>query len=195
MIEGLFTSKLKRDVLAAIILHPDKQFYTRELARQLKASEGSLYRELTSLCTAGIIRRTKEQNKVYYQAQVESPIFNDLYNIMAKTIGIMDILAGALKQLTKKIKVAFIYGSVAANTTKAGSDVDLIVIGSCTFGQVVDAIHDSQEKLGREINPTVYSVKEWKEKLKTKHHFITSVSSSTKLFVIGTENDLARIAE
>ncbi len=195
MIEGLFTSKLKRDVLAAIILHPGKQFYTRELARQLKASEGSLHRELTALCRAGIIRKTKELNKVYYQAQTESPIYNDLYNIMAKTVGLVDVLANALKPLSKKIKVAFVYGSIAEGSAKANSDVDLMVIGSSSFGQVVNVIGDAQEKLGREVNPTVYPVKEWKEKLAEKHHFVTSVSKVTKIFIIGTEDDLARIAK
>lgn len=195
MIEGLFTSKLKRDVLAAIILHPGKQFYIRELARLLKASEGSLHRELTVLCRAGIIRRTKELNKVYYHAQTESPIYNDLYNIMAKTVGLVDVLAGALKALSKKIKVAFVYGSIAAGSAKENSDVDMIVIGPSSLGRVVDAIDDAQEKLGREVNPTVYSVKEWNQKLKEKHHFITSVSKSTKIFVIGTEDDLVRIAK
>jgi len=191
MIEGLFTSKLKRDVLAAIILHPGKQFYIRELARRLKASEGSLHRELTVLCRAGIIRRTKELNKVYYQAQTESPIYNDLYNIMAKTVGLVDVLAGALKVLSKRIKVAFIYASFAKGSANGRSDVDMMVIGSCSFGRVVDAIDDAQEKLGREVNPAVYPVKEWNQKLKEKHHFITSVSKSIKIFIIGTEDDLS----
>ena len=134
-------------------------------------------------------------NKVYYQAQTESPIYNDLYNIMAKTIGLVDVLANTLKPLSKKIKVAFVYGSIAEGSAKANSDVDLMVIGSCGFGRVVSAIGDAQEQLGREVNPTVYPVKEWKQKLAEKHHFVTSVSKSKKIFIIGTGDDLARIAK
>lgn len=103
----------------------------------------------------------------------------------------VDVLREDLKPLSKKIKVAFIYGSFARDSARAASDVDLIVIGSCSFGEVVDATHDSQEKIGREINSTVYPVKEWREKLKGRHHFVNSVSNSPKLFVIGTEDDLA----
>ena len=109
--------------------------------------------------------------------------------------GLVDVLREALKPLSKKTKVTFIYGSFATNSAKAGSDVDLMVIGSCSFGQVVGAIGDAQETLGREINPTVYPVNEWKEKLRSRHHFTTSVSKSAKIFIIGTGDDLARLTE
>ncbi|MBN1256193.1 MAG: nucleotidyltransferase domain-containing protein [Planctomycetes bacterium] len=195
MLDGLFTSKLKRDVLSAIILQPDKQFYTRELARHLKVSEGSLHRELTVLVQAGIINRTEEGNRVYYQAQTESPIYRDLYNLLLKTVGLVEVIAKALQPLSTLISAAFIYGSIAEETATTESDVDLMIIGSARLSQVVDAIGAVQKTLGREVNPTVYPIAEWQDKLAGKHHFVTTVLKSKKIFLVGSEDELAKIAE
>jgi len=93
------------------------------------------------------------------------------------------------------VKVAFVYGSFAKNSAKAASDVDLIVIGSCSFGEVVEALTGAQDRLGRELNPSVYPAAEFRSKVAGEHHFLTSVLSEPKIFLMGDKDELGKLAQ
>jgi predicted nucleotidyltransferase len=88
--------------------------------------------------------------------------------------------------------VAFVYGSFAEGRDNAGSDVDVMIVGDVTFAAVSDALGDVQNDLLREINPTVYSVAEFAKKTSTP--FIASIMRKPKVFLVGDENELARLA-
>ena len=195
-IDWLFP-EVRKKVLALLLADPTQRWYLRDIERRTGLAIGTVRRELTGLTSAEIITKSKDGNRTYYQANTGCPFFPELSGLLLKTAGLLDVLSKAFKNLskTKKIKVAFVYGSFAANSAKASSDVDLIVIGSCSFSRVVDAIDAAQKQLGREINPTVYPIHEWRKKLAEKQHFVTSVSKSSKLFIVGTADDLARIAK
>ena len=105
-----------------------------------------------------------------------------------------DVLLEALGPLTKKIKVGFVFGSMARGSESIGSDVDVLIIGSLSFGAVVDAFFPVQQQLGREINPKVFSVTEWKTKLAKKDACVTQVLTDPKNFLIGDERELAELA-
>jgi predicted nucleotidyltransferase len=70
---------------------------------------------------------------------------------------ITDVLAGALAPFSDRIAAAFVFGSMANANETAGSDVDLLIIGDVGFSEIARAVYSSQEVLGREINPKVYS--------------------------------------
>lgn len=180
-------------ILGRLYGHPDEAYYLRQLVRSVGAGLGAVQREVKRLAEAGIIRRTVRGRQVYYQANSECPVFPELKGLVVKTTGAADVLRAALARLAGRIKVAFIYGSVARLDEKSGSDVDLIVIGDVSFGDVVAALGTAQETLSREINPTVYSPAEFKSKLRARHHFLSSVLRSEKVFVIGDEHELARL--
>jgi predicted nucleotidyltransferase len=110
-----------------------------------------------------------------------------------KTAGLADVLRQTLEELGDRIVVAFVHGSMASGTQKAGSDEDLVVIGSASFGDVVAACQKAQQAIGREVNPTVYPVREFHAKLRAKHHFVTSLMDSPKIFLIGNERELDRL--
>ncbi|MBZ0170455.1 MAG: nucleotidyltransferase domain-containing protein [Kofleriaceae bacterium] len=104
-----------------------------------------------------------------------------------------DILREALAGLADRIRVAFVHGSVARGAERAGSDVDVVVVGAVTFGEITTALRNVQEQLGREVNPTAYTVREFREKLDAGHHFLTATVSVPKLFLIGGERELDRL--
>jgi predicted nucleotidyltransferase len=192
-IDWLFP-ETRKHTLTLLFGRPDERWYLRDIARRTGSALGSIQRELAGLVQSDILTQSKDGNRKYYQANRECPFFAELTGFFIKTSGLADIVKEVLKPLAKKIKVAFIYGSIAAGSAKSRSDVDLMVIGSCKFSEVVDAIHKAQEKIGREINPTVYSIKEWQEKLASSHHFVTTVNTSQKLFIIGGHDDMERLA-
>ena len=84
---------------------------------------------------------------------------------------------------------------MATGSVKSQSDVDLMVIGSCSFGRLVEALTPAQDELGREVNPSVYPVIEFREKVAAQHHFLNTVLREPKVFLIGDERELARLAE
>ncbi len=95
----------------------------------------------------------------------------------------------------KGIKVAFIFGSLAAETENARSDIDLMVIGQVGLRQVVGWISKAAESAGREINPHVLTPNEYKRRLESKEHFLAAVLDSPKLFVIGNQDELDRLGK
>ena len=182
-IDWLFP-EVRKKVLALLLGSPDNRWYLRDIERRLGLAIGTIRRELTGLTSAGIVAKSKDGNRTYYQANIDCPFFPELSGLLRKTAGVVDVLCEAMKPLSKKIKVAFVYGSFATDSAKTSSDVDLMVIGSCRFSEVVDAIGQAQNKLGREVNPSVYPVDEFREKVKAEHHFLNTVLREPKVFVI-----------
>jgi predicted nucleotidyltransferase len=183
----------RRAILALLYGHPDEAYYLRQLARSGGLGLGGVQREVRRLAEAGILRRTVRGHQVYYQANPDCPVFAELKGLMVKTAGAVDVLREALAPLGGRIKVAFIYGSVARLQQRNASDVDLMVVGAVSFGEVVGALSAAQELIHREISPTVYSPAEFRSKLKARHHFLSSVLRNEKVFVIGDAHELARL--
>ncbi|MBI4490867.1 MAG: winged helix-turn-helix transcriptional regulator, partial [Deltaproteobacteria bacterium] len=182
--------KTRRAVLSLLYSHADEAFYLRQLARAAGVGLGAVQREVKRLSEAGILQRTGRGQHVYYQANPQCPLFSELRSLVVKTSGVGDVLRSALTPLSSRVRVAFIYGSVARRTERRDSDVDVMVVGDVTFGEVVSALRPAQETLGREINPTVYPPGEFRSKLRANHHFLKSVVRETRLFLIGDEREL-----
>ena len=182
----------RRRVLGLLLLHPEEALHGREIARRTGLPSGTLTRELVRLAQVGLLRREKRGNQFLYSAERTSPVFEELASILRKTSGVAEVLAEGLAPAEDHIKLAFIYGSLARGQERASSDVDLIVIGDIGFAAVVKLLHASQGALGREINPKVYSLKEWTAKRAAPDAFLRDVLAKPKIFAIGTEDELAK---
>lgn len=181
-------------LLAVLYGHVDRSFYLRQLVRALGAGHGALQRELKRLLDLGLIVRRTQGNQVLYQANPASPIFSEIKSLVAKTVGVHDTIRSALTPLGSEIRIAFVYGSVARQTERSDSDVDLMILGNTPFSEVVSTLAPAQKMLAREINPSVYPVDEFRSKLRAGNHFLRRVMAEKKLFVLGTENELAKLA-
>jgi DNA-binding transcriptional ArsR family regulator len=186
--------KTRQGILAATFVRPEKAWYVSELARRLGVPSSSLQRELQDLTEAGILKSHRQGRMVYYQANAESPLFSDLRGLLLKTAGLVDILADTLKPLLPKIRVAFVYGSIASGQERSDSDIDLMVIGEISPIELAMPLRQARESLGREINPTVYSPAEFAKKHAAKDHFLTQVLTKPRLLVLGDEDELDKAA-
>ena len=186
--------KTRRAVLALLYSHPDESFYLRQLARMTAVGMGSLQRELKQLSEAGIIQRSEIGRQIFFKANPDCPIYPELRDLIIKTFGVADVLRQALAPLADTIPVAFIFGSMVSGEINQSSDLDVMVIGDISFANVVSALSPVQEVLSREINPTVYPPGEFQTKLSADQHFIKSVLSSPKIFLIGNKNELDELA-
>jgi predicted nucleotidyltransferase len=191
---GLF-GKTRQAVLALLYGRADSSFYTKQILDAVKIGRGTVQRELKNLTDTGIILREVQGRQVYYRANARCPIFDELKSIVRKTFGMADVIRQSLAGNADKIRVAFIFGSVARNTDDRRSDIDLIVVGKISFGDVVWLLTPAEQKLGREVNAVVYPIAEFKKKVKEDHHFVKTVLEDEKIFVIGDEDELRKLAE
>lgn len=192
MLGSLFP-RVRQDVLAATLTRPDKWWYLSELADRLGTRPSSLQRELSSLVASGILVQRREGTRVYFKAETRSPVFPELRQLFEKTAGLIPLLEQMLKPFGDKIHCAFVYGSVARSQEQALSDVDLMVIGKAGLVDLSPALRKVETHLGREINVTAYSPWEFREKVKSRDHFLTTVLRGRKQFVKGDRNDLDEI--
>jgi len=192
-LSDLLFGQTRGAVLALLYGRVDRSFYTREIAREVDASVGTVQRELENLSKVGLIVRKSVGNQVFYQANRDAPIFAEMRALINKAIGIFGVLHSALRPLSKRIITAFVYGSVAREQETAQSDVDLMVVGKATLDQVLSRLATAEKGIGRSINPTVYSVGEFKSKLGAGNHFLTSVLKGQKVFLLGDEDELRKM--
>ena len=185
-------SKSRLAILCLLYLNADRRFYLRQIVNSTKLGMGAVQRELKLLSEAGFLLREREGRQVYYHANRDCPIFEELKAILVKTAGLADVLRDRLGLLADRCRVAFVYGSFAQGLDNAESDVDVMVIGAVSFAAVSDALGDLQTDLRRDVNPTVYSVPEFRKKSSTP--FIASIMRKPKMFLIGDEDELTRLA-
>ncbi|MCK4859655.1 MAG: nucleotidyltransferase domain-containing protein [Candidatus Omnitrophica bacterium] len=191
MLESLYItkSKIRQDLLTLFFTNSSKKYYLRELERMLGYSAGSIRRELLKFQKDELFNTQRVANLLYYSLNTQHPLFKELKSIVSKTVGVEGSLKKTLSAI-KKIKIAFVYGSFASKSERATSDIDLMVIGNPDTSYLNEKIAGLERRLKREINPTVYSIKEYKDKKRAKSGFMLELLKNSKIMLIGKENDL-----
>ena len=186
----LFT-RTQRGVLALLFGVPDRSYYTNEIVRSAGLGVGTVQRELEALAACGLVSVERVGNQKHYQANSSCPIFAELRGIVQKTFGVAEVLRELLAPIVFQGDVAFVYGSVAKGTDRADSDIDLMVISDkVSYPEVMKLSSVAQQKLRREINPTLYKVVEFRRKLGEGNSFLRRVMEQQRLDVIGSSDDL-----
>jgi predicted nucleotidyltransferase len=187
--------KTRSAVLGLLMGQPDQEFLVRQVSRISRASLGPVQRELKLLANLGILKSRRVGTGLLYSVEIASPVYVALRELTTRTIGLVDVLRDGLLPLSGDIQAAFVFGSFARGEHRTSSDVDVLVIGDVSFKDVVMQLQVSQSLLGREINTVVYPLAEFASKLNEKHHFLTSVMTRPRIFLIGDERDLFRLAK
>ena len=134
---------------------------------------------------------TRSGNQKHYQARRDSPVFEELHRLVVKTVGVAEPLTRALAGKARAVRAAFVYGSVAKGTDRAGSDIDLMVVSdSLRYSDLFEALQAAESVLGRTINPTVMTVAQWRAKRAKGDSFASRVAGQSRVFVIGSDDDL-----
>jgi predicted nucleotidyltransferase len=130
---------------------------------------------------------------MHYQANRAAAIFEELHGIVIKTVGLADVLRKALLPLQEQLELAFIFGSIAQGKERITSDIDVMVVGSASFEEVVQVMYASQETLLREVNPVVMSASEFSSKALQGDRFVSRIVSEPKIFLIGGNDELGKL--
>lgn len=182
--------RTRRAVLALLYGHPDESFFLRQVARATGSGLGSVQRELKRLSDAGIIARVEHGRQVYYRANRQSPIFGELQGLVMKTVGLADVLRETLSSVAEEVDVAFVYGSQATGEATASSDVDLLVVGDADEMRLHRAVREAEKHLGRSVNYTLLSRREFARRRKEKGGFLARVLAGPKIPVLGAADEV-----
>jgi predicted nucleotidyltransferase len=188
MLNKLFSSKTRVEILKLFLFNANNSFYQRQISNLAAQPIRGVQREVDKLNKIGIIERSIQGNRIYYKINKKCPILEDLKNIFFKSVGIAEALKKNLKE--KGIKIAFIYGSYAKGEENLLSDIDLMVIGDISSKELSSILSKPKKELMREINYVVFSLNEFINKAIQKDHFINSVLKNKKIYIMGNEDEL-----
>jgi predicted nucleotidyltransferase len=187
---ALFTPVQQR-VLGLLFGQPTRRFQSAELIRLAGSGTGATHRLLTRLAKAGLVQVSAQGWQKYYQANPESPVFEELVGLVRKTVGLVEPLREALAPLGGRIQSAFVYGSVAGGEDRADSDIDLMVIAEdLDYPTLFEALQAAERDLARPVNPNLMTPREWQRKRAQSDSVAARAAGRPRLFVLGSEDDL-----
>jgi predicted nucleotidyltransferase len=188
MLDALFPLAKQR-VLALLFGQPERAFATMELIRLADVGSGAVQRELDRLVASGLVATAMVGTQKRFQANSESPLFEELRGVVDKTSGATEQLRRALATLSPAPYFAALYGSVAKATDTARSDLDvLIVADDLPLERVFAALEPVEARLARRVSPTLYSAEEFIRRRTTRHPFLTKVLAGKHIVLAGTED-------
>jgi predicted nucleotidyltransferase len=182
--------KTRRAILALLFTHPERSYYVREIVQASESGVGAVQRELSRLAQSGLLTRTEVGNQVHYQANPDSPIFEEMRSLMVKTAGMADVLREAIRPLEEGIAFAFIYGSQASGEAGPSSDVDLMVVGEVDDLALHRVVSEAESRLGRTINYSLFTPDDFAQRRREKGGFVERVLQGDKIFITGEEGDV-----
>jgi len=189
MASALF-GKTRRNVLALLFGQPGRSFYLREIAARAGTGMSQVQKELQQLVAAGLVLREQRANQMHFRANPEAPIYSELLGIVTKTFGVADVLRKMLVPFKSRIRLAFIYGSIAKGSANAASDADLFLVADLPPSEISLSLDRVRKQLGRNISSVTYSSEEFGSMLSQEHHFISSVLEGPKIWLVGNEHVL-----
>lgn len=193
MLQALFSSKVRIELLSTFFLHDERDFYIRELERITGEDYKNITLELRNLEGIGLLHSREEGNLKYYGLNMEFLLYEELKSIIAKTRGAIPTLKKVLSK-QEDIDFAFLYGSLASGENTAKSDIDLMVIGKIPLEHLLTLLREPERVLARDINPSLYDFSEIKKRLKENDPFITQVLNGPRILLVGDESELREIA-
>lgn len=186
-------NKTQTMLLKLFVANPDKAYYIQEVGKILEKKPGVFQRDLYALEEIEILTSYYQGGARYFQINKNYPVYQEIKNIINKTVGIGAVLKKLLSKFDR-IKVSFMFGSVAQQEFDQDSDVDLMVVGQIDEDELLKKISLAEKNIHREINYHIYSVKDWQKKVKNKDSFILNLIRRSKIFLVGNQDVLSRLS-
>ena len=184
----LVCSRVRAEIFRVLFGLRHEEAHLREIVRQTGFAVGTVRQDLGKLERIGLVTRRRDGNRVCYAANEKHPLCPDIRQLTLKTVGLANVLCKALSPAG--IRCAFVFGSVASGKAQAESDIDLMIIGDIGLRKVAALLSGVGNRLGREINPHVFSPAECARRRSEKDHFVVSVVAAPKIFLMGSEHEL-----
>lgn len=191
---AMLFGKAREAVIGLLFSEPDRALHVRDVARRSGFSAQTIARELRQLAGAEVLTAEVAGRQLFYRANPACPLFEELRSIAVKTWAVQGPISAALQHLDG-IDCAFIFGSYASGSQHAGSDIDLLAIGSIDFAVLSEAMSGVSPQVGREISVKLYRPEEWRRKLNEGNSFLLTVARGPKIYLAGNEGVLNGIGK
>ena len=191
LLPDILSSRGRAEIFRLLFGVSSQELHLRELQRRSGLALRTIQQELEKLERMELLVARRDGNRVYYSANAAHPLYGDIRSLVLKTSGLPEVLREALAH--DGVRVAFVFGSVARGEEGAEGDVDLMIVADAGLKTVSRWLSGVSEKLGREVNPHVMDMAELGRRRKSGDHFLTRVLESPRLFVVGDEDELARL--
>lgn len=189
---GLFRSRTRAVILRVLFADTGREWHVRGLAREVGDSPGNVRRELLRLSEAGYLQRRAQANLVLYRLNESHPLYPELHGLVSKTVGAHRLLGQALAGVAG-VRLAFLYGSLAAQRERAGSDVDVMILGSPSVRDVHAALRPLEGDLRREINYVIFSEDEFTGRIRERDGYVLDVLAGPIVMLVGEEAALREL--
>ena len=184
--DALFTATQQK-VLGVLFGQPDRSFFVTQIMELAKAGRGAVQRELERLRQGGLVTVRNVGTQKHYQANPDSPLFDELCGIVQKTVGLAGPIRAALESLPELPRRAFVYGSVAKRTDSSDSDIDLLVVADNTeLEQIYAALMPVEQLLARPISLTLYTDEDYERRREDGNPFLQRVLDGPIIVLIGS---------
>ena len=194
IMEILLGSKGKAEVFRVLFGLDAIELPLVEIVERAGMAEQGIDEQLRRLASVQLVLTRLDRSRRLYRANTEHPLYPCLRDLVLKTSGLSDVVARCLAG-AGGITLAFIFGSIARQEERGGSDVDLMIFGAETHRSMASRIAPLSAQLGREVNPHFFNEEELARRIRTNDHFLSRVLSAQKLFVIGDEATLTSLIE
>lgn len=185
MLEQLFGSRTRVKLLRLFLTNPTTPFYVREISRKIDEQLNSVRRELANLSYLGVVEANQDHDKKYYQLNTSFVLASELKAVILKSQLLME------QDLIKKIRdlgqIKYLaLTGMFTNTKQAPTDI--LVVGKVDRSLLVRVIERFQREIGKEINYTLLSAREYNERRGLGDKFLLSILNSPQMVIIDELN-------
>jgi len=190
-LQDFMISKTRAKIMELFFSQPDSLFYIREIQRLAKEEVNAVRRELERMAGYGLLKMEERGNRSYYFLNKNYTYFTELTQMVAKSQGLGKKIR---QQLTKlgKIKYVMFSGKYIHSRRSHPDEVDMLVIGEVVLPELQLLIKEEQDRIGREINYTVFSLEEFEFRKSRRDPFIMEILYSSRVMVVGNDVEFAR---
>ena len=179
---ALFT-RTRRRVLTLLFGHPDRTFYANEIVRLAGVGTGSVQRELERLSDAGLLTVTRIGNQRHFQANRESPFFDELHSMVVKTFGALSVLRDAVRELPRAPQLALLYGE---SMDAPEQPLSLLLVSDVlTRERIGPTLEEAAARVGRELRLVLLRPERFQRLLDEGDAELAAVLAQPRLVLLG----------
>jgi hypothetical protein len=171
VLKSLFSSTTRVKLLATFLLHPDQEYFIRELTRLLDEQINSIRRELENLKEIGLVKSRTKNRKKYFKMDPSFELFTDLRNIFGKMVKGESVFIAELKRLPG-LKLLVLAGTFVGEDDR----VDLLIVGEVRKESVEKLLH--QDPALKNVKYSIFSQADFLYRLNLKDKFIRDIVES-----------------
>lgn len=177
ILKALFSSQTRVKLLSTFLLHPEREYFIRELTRLLSEQINSIRRELENLRKIGLVRARHRNRKKYYRVEQDFLLYSDLRSLFAKVVQGESPLVHGFRTLPH-VQLGLLAGSFCGTESK----VDLLLVGNVRK-ELVEALL-SQDPQYRHAKYSVFSEADFLYRLSLKDRFVTEILNDPRHLIV-----------